>query len=397
MIFKWIDYNNVQLALDICVALLIFFVPISPAFPNILMAPAGVLTIFLILKKKEFKQPVFWFLLICFALSLLFQAFLVGDFLREFDFQRRLIAGVFIFTFVSYSIRLWLLEKAFLLGLLLAIIYSVVVILYNLFQNLEFTLGIGESVNNTLILERPYFAFSTVIGNYLIFRNIRCLNYSKYYYILALIYGSFCFFISARLGIALHIILFFYHAYRTIEIIKIKHALLGFFSLTIIAFSLVKNPYLKERLRISENWEATFKKIKTYEPRFVIWPCSYKSIKAIGIAGYHSHEQLNKKLVECYGKHIKNKSKRDYYLEAKFNTHNQYFDALLTGGILSFLLFMAALLWPFIHYRKYDQLLTVFLLFMAFFLVENVLLRQIGCFLFGIFAALGYNYDQQKN
>lgn len=396
MIYKWLS-NNLQYALDVCVALLIFFVPLSPAFPNILMAPASLLTLFILLNKRTFKQPVFWYLLIVFALSLLFQSFLVNDFLSELDFQRRLFAGILIFTLVSNTKRQWLLEKAFWLGLSIAIIYSLGLIIYKSIYISDFSIGVGKNVHNALIMERPYFAFATVLGNYLIFRNIRCHKISKYYYALAFLFGSFCFLISAKLGIALHIILLFHHAYRSIDKLKVKHVFLSLISLTIIAFALIKNPYLKERLRISDNWESTIRKIKVYEPRFVIWPCSYESVTNNGLAGFHSHQKLKEELVKCYANRIKKKGKRDYYLNAKFNTHNQYLDSLLAGGFVTFLLLMAAILWPFINYNYYDQLFTIFMLFIAFFMVENVLLRQTGCFLFGIFAALGYNYDQQKN
>lgn len=396
MIHKWLNLNA-QFALDICVALLVFFVPLSPAFPNILIAPAGLLTLLVLSNKRTIKQPIFWYLLILFVLILLFQAYLVNDFLSELDSQRRLIAGLFIFILVSHVKRVRLLEKAFWLGLTIATFYSLILIVHSSIHTPDFSLGVGENVHNALIMERPYFAFTTVLANYLIFKNIRKHYDSKYYYVLAFLFGSFCFFISAKLGIALHIILLFHHVYRSIDSFKIKHILLGFISVTIIGFALVKNPYLKERLRISKNWETTFKKIKAYEPRFIIWDCSEDLLSNSILLGHRSHDNLNNALKDCYADKIDKEKKKNFYINSQFNTHNQFFDVLLTGGILTLIVFITAFLWPFVFHKNHDQLIIIFSLFIAFFLVENVLLRQTGCFLFGIFAALGYQHDREKN
>ena len=393
---KWLK-NNEQLSYDVSLALLVFFVPTSPAFPNILMIPAGILFISIMIKKNSLNVPTFWVLLFLYALSILIQALIANEMVTEIGYSIHLIVGLFIFMLVKESKRqIWIIY-AFLFGLFIAIFGTILKITYQLLSEEELVLSIGEAVNKLLIMERPYFAFSTVLANYMILSNIKAGRFRLKFYWLALFFTAFCFFIAAKLGMILHILIISYHVYRKYRKLKPKYIISFIVFVGLIATALANNQILKERLRISESWQETKRKFIDYEPRFIIWPCSYESLHEAGIAGFHSHGTLKRNLVECYAEKIEKKGKRDYYLKEEFNTHNQYFDALLTGGIISFLLFIAAFIWPFISKHKYDQMLGVFLLFMAFFMVENVFLRQTGCFLFGIFAALGYNYDRQKN
>ena len=396
MIIHWLKYNQ-QYCLDISLALLVFFIPLSPAFPNILMIPAGLLYISISIKTRSFKQPVIWYLLLLLVSIQLIHALTVGQFLSELDFMKKFISGLFIFLLIKSNKNPSLIEKSYLLGIFIAITYSFGLMIEDYFADGFVDLGVGNEVYELLILERPYFAFASVLANYIIFKNIRKNNYNSSYYLLALFIVGFCFFITARLGIALHILLLAHHAYKSIEKLKIKHYLI-FLSITgLILFSIFKNPYLKERMRISENIETTVKKLKAYEPRYIIWQCNFELIKDNFLVGLHSHRNLQNALDDCYIDKIDKEKKLKFYTSSGFNTHNQFFDILLVGGLLSFIVFIAALIIPFIRYHHYDQILTIFLLFTAFFLVENVLLRQTGCFLFGIFGALSYQYDRQEN
>ena len=393
MILNWLN-DNYQKSLNVVLAVLVFFVPLSKAMPNIILIPASLLYLFNIYKKKEFKQPLFWYLLFLMVLSFVINAVFVGDLINEINYLKKSITGLFLFILIKESQRINLIEKSFLLGITLAIFYSLSKIFLDYLNGISFSLGSGKDVNMLLVMERPYFAFATVLANFLILLKIRKNQYSRYFYIPALFLTVFCFFISARLGIILHTLLLIHHGYRTVHRPQLKHFLVLISIIGLIVFSLIKNPYLKERMRISDNIDTTIKKLKAYEPRFIIWGCSFELIRDNYLVGLHSHYNLQHTLDNCYRNKISKERKLRFYTNSGFNTHNQLFDVLLVGGILSSILFVAAFSIPFIRYYSYDQMLTVFLLFIAFFMVENVFLRQTGCFLFGIFTSLSFKYDR---
>ena len=110
----WLKHNQ-QYCLDIILALLVFFVPLSPAFPNILMIPAGLLYISISIKSGSFKQPIIWYLLLLLVAIQLIHALSISQFLSELDFMKKFISGLFIFLLIKSNKEPSLIEKSFLL------------------------------------------------------------------------------------------------------------------------------------------------------------------------------------------------------------------------------------------------------------------------------------------
>ena len=368
---------------------LVFLVPLSSAFPNLLLIPAGLLFIYKLILKKKVRFSLFWLLNFLLIAFILFLAFLEGNLIEEIKFFKEFLSGLFILLIISEVSNYKFIEKSFVFGSLSAVILNCINILYQLRNGLALDLSFGSAVNQLLLLERPYLAFITVLCNYIIFKWIRKTKIKKYYF-LALIFFSFCFFITGRLGMILHTLLIVQHIFKSSSQFKIKHIVSLLIVFVSIGFLVLKNPYLKERLRIGDTIESTYKAYKAYEIRFIIWECSSELLKDNWLTGVNSHTQLIPELTACYVSKINPKQvkKVNYYKDEKFNTHNQYLDIWLIAGLPGLILFLIILLHPFFKAKSHHKVLTVLILFMLFFMAENVLHRQLGCFLYAVFFGL---------
>jgi len=78
------------------------------------------------------------------------------------------------------------------------------------------------------------------------------------------------------------------------------------------------------------------------------------------------------------------------FLKASFNTHNQYFDSLITVGLIGFLLFLLMIIYPIKGLTQENLIIFFFfkLFILLCFLTENVLARQYGVVFFSFFNAL---------
>ena len=378
-----------QKILDYSLALLVFFVPLSFAFPNILLVPAGLMFVYKTFVDNEIKFSLHWLLCMLLLFLVLILALIQGDFINELGDQKKFITGLLVFLLIKEVSKLKLVEFSFVFGVIVAIVNNLIYIVYKYFQGVSLDLSYGSSVLELLLFDRPYLAFFTVLANFLIFKWIRQGKFS-WYYVLAILSAGFCFFITAKLGIILHVLLIIHHAYRSIKKIKLKHILLLLFISLSVGFVLLKNPYLKERLRIQSDFEATYKKYKAYEIRFIVWDCSLETIKDNWLFGVQSHQNLIPIMTDCYVSKIEpgRTKKIMYYKTEKFNTHNQFLDIWLIAGIPGLLLLVSLFVIPFFRQDEYKDMRMLLILFLLFMLVENIFQRQLGCFLFGIFFGL---------
>ena len=97
-------------------------------------------------------------------------------------------------------------------------------------------------------------------------------------------------------------------------------------------------------------------------------------------------QHLQKKLNQCYYQFEGN----DFDDRHEFNTHNQYLDYLLTGGIAGLLVLISVLIVPlYIAIRQRDPFLLAFILLIAIcMLTENILSRQAGIVFYAFFNAV---------
>lgn len=380
--------ENSQQITDYLAALLVFLLPLSTALPNIFLIPL-VLIIGINYKKiKWTKSYPFLFL----AGSILVIAILGvynKSFLDEIDLFSKYFLILFLFFFYTQVKNKKYCEYAFLISVFIAFLLSSFAIGKQLMENPNFLLDSGDIVNKLLLLERPYFGFMLVLSIFICLKNAEKSTRKYTYYLLATLFAAFTIYISARLAMGLIGLLFFIYLFKSTKIHRKTKIWSGILLTLLFLISMGLSNNLVSRMHIKEDLDKTIHLIKVYEPRFEIWPCAIDIVQngTNLITGLKSYQEVEKQLTQCYHQ-IERKGKRQYYLKARFNSHNQFLSFLLLGGVIPFLLLIAMFVQAFHSKKNSFELKLLFFLFLAFFLVENVLYRQLGCYLFGIFVAL---------
>ena len=378
-----------QKILDYSFALFVFLLPLSLALPNILIIPIGLVFLYKTIVFRRIKFSLFWLINIILLIFILTLALTQYHFVDELIFLKEYLAGLFILLMIGEVSRIKTIELSFVVGVLSAILYNVLYITFQVVNSTDLNLSVGSEVNNFLIIDRPYFAFFTVVTNFIILKWIRN-GKTRHLYLIAILSALFCFFITARLGMLLHTLLIFHHIYRFINRISLKQISVIAIIILVIGLISYNNDNLKKRLRIESNIEKTYKKLKVFEIRFTVWDCSTQIISDNWLFGLKSHKSLIPVMTDCYVSKVDPKRKQmlKYYKSRKFNSHNQFFDFWLLSGIIGILLFLFMLTYPFIKAKQHRQVLMLLALFTGFFLVENVFQRQLGCYVFAVFFGL---------
>lgn len=84
-------------------------------------------------------------------------------------------------------------------------------------------------------------------------------------------------------------------------------------------------------------------------------------------------------------------------MDVKLNTHNQFIGTYLNSGIIGLLLLVGYLVFQFVSSRKNFTKTAMIVSLVLFLLVENVLYRQIGVYLFAIIIVITtVNFDITK-
>lgn len=376
---------RIELAYDILLALLVFLLPLSSAFPNILLAPLGILLFFKYDNNKTNYRPVLLFLI---TISyLIIGALFKGSLFEEFSFYSRLFISLFLIFIVPQASRIKLIEKALIGGVLIALLVaSYNILAYQDFQISFANFGNTAVVNELLRIERPYFGFFLAVSVHFLLRHKTVLSS-----ILALIASVFCALIAARLSLGLILILWFVAGYQFLAITK-RFRLPILLVISIISgILLFNNDNLRDRFKISGSVDKTLAKALDYEPRYVIWPCTLEVLRNTSdyLFGLRGNAQVIERLTGCYENSITgNPSKKAYFLSEKFNPHNQFLHVLDLAGMVAFILLLAAFIRVFISAGISFEKKLFLLLFMLFFAVEAVLFRQLGCYFVGL--GLGY-------
>lgn len=225
-----------------------------------------------------------------------------------------------------------------------------------------------------------YFSMYVVFSLGIIVYLIQNKKIKKYFGILLLgLVTSGIFFISSRAGIASGIIFFVYTSYIHF---KAKSRFILKFSVSILLLIitsgiLLSNTRMEKTMHIKE--DAVHK-----ETRLELWDASLYLVKdffALG-AGIGDIDEI----------------RREKYLELgmidasknNLNSHNQYFESTLNGGILLLITLLLMLLIPFINsIKEKNYLLSLFILIISFnFLFESMLERFQGVFFIIFFYSL---------
>ncbi|OYU81325.1 MAG: hypothetical protein CFE23_04315 [Flavobacterium sp. BFFFF1] len=380
---------------------LAIILPFSTAIPNILI---GVMLALFISQREKLdfsplRTPLVYLLFSLFAyLSL--KSLINGTFYVDSAIYSRYF---FFLVLPVLFLKVKALDKvkiAVIVGASAFIIKSLVLILnfYFIFHTLP--LGNGEMINKLLILERPYAGFLALLSILLSVEQFQNKSKHKWIFIISGILGfGFILFISARNSLLTLLLLFFIYLFFYLRLPLVKRIFLLGCILIMIALTAIYNRNFLTRFNIGSDLKTTLSMSSDLEPRFIIWPCAYELSKQQDFSpffGFSGESDIRDRLANCYGVSIKgNDVKRDWFVKERFNTHSQFIAIFLGGGLLGLLVFCAFLFISLKNAFKDFYQFAIVLAIGLFFVFENVLFRQFGCYIFG-FILCFYFRDADK-
>jgi len=380
---------------DVIFAILVASIPLSMAIPNIALILL-ILAFFIKLRKgKSVKAyPIF---VSIFVFFFVLKALFFGSFLENLGLYKHLLSMVLLVILTLEIENTKLVKKGFVIGVSIAVIISVVQIVLFYISNKTIPLGNTEEAGALLLGERPYLGFMcfiavVIVFDFLVISKTKQIKWA--YVFLLILLSSFIFLIVARLSILLIALFFIMKTIQYFGNLTLKGKFLTGLIFLLFVIFILTNKNFKERLHIENNYNETLAKVKNQEPRFVIWNCSFSQInnrEFSMIFGFRNNKIVQRNLNDCYEESIENTSKRNYFLEREFNTHNQFIDLFLQGGIFGLLCLIALFFKAFIESRKGTQGLIILFAFIAFMMFENIFHRQVGVYLFAIFIPLFFN------
>lgn len=391
--------KDLSLFYDILFSALLISLTLSTALPNII---AGFLILiycfdrFYLKNKSNSKIGYSLGILIFLVIYMCLINLLKSD-SEDYKILSRYLIFIIIPFLTKKTTRKTLLKFSFTFGINICTIYSFYLISAYYIENYSLPFGNNDMVNKIILIERPYLGFMCTINSILSISLLQNLNKSslllKSYLMFSAINSVILLIlISARMSIISIIIIGSYFLFILFKkgIINIRYAWIFMVIITSGIILLLNQTSLGDRLYLAESWKDTFKKISIYEPRVTIWNCALEIIseseKFNYLTGFSSFNQTQQELTFCYSSNIQNESKKEYYISEGFNSHNQYLDFLLTGGLIAFLLFLIFIVSLF-HKKNIlkDKFhISIIIAFILFFSVENVLHRQLGCYMLGL-------------
>jgi hypothetical protein len=384
------SYNNIIL-------LLLLALSFSKSIPNIIL---GVALLFyavllyqkeVVFPKKHYFFP-FGLLLLYLLIKAVFQSS-IGNEVNVFSRFLMVIVLPIVFIPVPRNKIIWGFIASVFIAVSIALIHTFIYYLHN--KTLPFSTG--EDVNRILIIERPYMGFICLVALILcLFMAKEYPKFKKALLALGLFFGIFIFFIAARLslitliGVALIYLLF----YSGLSAIKKAVIITVCFMAVFTALLSYKN--LSNRFFIADSFQT----MQDYEPRVVIWSCASEIIRSSDfnlIFGSKSFNWMQEQYVQCYADSIANESKKAWFLAIKYNSHNQFIDFFLIGGFLGLGLFLFFVFSMMKNAKGNFYFFSIVVSLTLFFLMENVLHRQFGCYLTAIVFSITAKYRDEKN
>lgn len=384
---------------DFLFAFLILILPLSKALPNIVI---GLLVLLFILKFKKndidnyYNSP--FFILNILVLYIFAQALINNTFLHDFGFYKKYFFIIIIPILFLKTKNVQLLKVVSIIAINITIFISIFKIIkfYYYFKYLPF--ADGWATNAVLQLERPYAGLFSVICIILSYEQIINNSKRKFFFICSLILSVFfIFFISIRISIiTLFVISFVYVVfYLNINYKRKVSFLLVLMLLFTSIFFFNKN--IAKRFFVDYDVVKMIQTTKEFEPRIVIWDCANSITKQEDFSvffGTNSYFNIKTSLIKCYSESITDFSRKNWFLEHKFNTHNQFIDLYLIGGLIAFSIFIFFLLSSIVKNYKSFFSVAIIITFIMALLIENIFHRQFGCLIFSIFTSL---YLVKKN
>lgn len=367
-------------------SLLIIILPFSRALPNIILVLLFLIYLLDVKKIRVSKLNFTFKIQIALFFYLIIKSIFFGFFIEDLSYYS-LLSIVILVPILFLKVQNFdMLKKAILVSVNLSLLFSLYKILIYYLNYGYLPFNDGWAVNKILVLERPYAGFFSLISIIISFDLYKKEVGYKTLYLLSLIVSIFfLFIISARISILSFIIILFIYLFITIKSgIKYKMQLIVFSStLFISAFFLNQN--LAKRFFLKSDFHTSYTIAKDSEPRIIIWGCAKKIITSEGfnnLIGISSYEKVKQELTQCYSTSIDNIQKRSWFLNQKYNTHNQFIGIYLLGGIISISLFLSFIVISFYLTRNNFFGLSIMIAITLFLFVENLFQRQFGIYIF---------------
>tara|TARA_B110000459_G_C16606831_1_gene493995 strand:+ start:781 stop:1983 length:1203 start_codon:yes stop_codon:yes gene_type:complete len=371
------------------------------AIPNGINISLVLIFPFLVNKQKFInhivKKPIVWFAI--FLSFVLVKSVLLGHFLEDISVIKKL-SQVLLLLILSCGIKpksTETLKSGVVLGTFIAVIYSIIKIGIIVIQTTTFNFAKGPIINETLPVQRLYLGLLCTISLILViekfFKNRQKLNL-----FLAVLFTLFVFLIAARIAIISVLIVIIYYVFIMIKA-KYKYIVLLLIISTTSMAVLLNNNLSKRILHLDDTFRESYvDKIAMHEPRFLIWKYSYEALQSTNLFLGNGFNRTEEKLVSSYKK-IPQLKKSAWFINKRFNTHNQYLDIALSQGFIGLSLFLIFLFQLFVIAKKSHSDFLLLLSALIYMLVYNNFHRVIGVYIFSlifIFILEKSNYQKLK-
>ena len=371
------------------------------AIPNGINISLVLIFPFLVNKQKFInhivKKPIIWFAV--FLSFILAKSVFLGHFLEDISVIKKL-SQVLLLLILSCGIKpksTKTLKSGVVLGTFIAVIYSLIKIGIIVIQTTTFNFAKGPIINETLPVQRLYLGLLCTISLILVLERF-IKNRQKINLFLAILFTLFVFLIAARIAIISVLIVIIYYVFIMIKA-KYKYIVLLLIISTTSMVVILNNNLSKRILHLDDTFRESYvDKIAMHEPRFLIWKYSYEALQSTNFFLGNGFNRTEEKLVSSYKK-IPQLKKRAWFINKRFNTHNQYIDIALSQGFVGLSLFLIFLFQLFVIAKKSHSDFLLLLSALIYMLVYNNFHRVIGVYIFSlifIFILEKSNYQKLK-
>lgn len=355
--------------------------------PNLLLIVLGVAFLFIV-KKKDIKhlQTKSFYALFSFVLLAIFLIVIKGRW-EDSGYIPKLLSILALPILAIPIKRYMLVLKIFVLSTFALLLFSVFKIVHYVIEFQEFKFATGSMINELLLGERPYIGFMYILAAAISFYLART-SQKFVWYLLSLCFIVMVISISARMAIISVLLMAFASIFYLFR--NLKMAVLILVSILFLAVGLFKlNDNLKQRFLLTTPASKTYvlKEKLILEPRFHIWQCAANlthSVPSFFLG--KGFKQTERELTNCYQQRTTfyTEDQKQWFVNSRFNTHNQYLDIYLNSGIIALILFVGFLVFAFVENRN-SYFATAILVFLILFLTtENLIYRQLGTMLIGL-------------
>ncbi len=361
--------------------------------PNILMGILVVTFPFIVEKahfKKLIKTPTLIFAAFCLYLAL--NAVLFDRFAGDFVLIKKIVLS---FGFVLLYIPIQdskKIHRAIVFSSLAVIVFSVINIFVIINTSEDIVLGFSRQVIEALLIDRIYLGFIAILSVLISYQSINPKYHpnNKYLLVNIIINVLFIFLLVSKIAIIiLGLLLIIRQLYGPKKWIRFPVALLVVGGLSALILSSTQLDGSKERDK------SFFERTLTWELRNEIWKCARQISASEGwIVNGFGFEETKNKLVDCYEERIDDAYKRKVFVNARYNTHNQFVDIYFNWGVVAIGLFLAFLLLVFFKNRKQFAPTAFLIVLVSYCMVEDVFHRQIGAYYVGFVLIVMLIQDQ---